>query len=55
MTLADRLGPIPEFVMAGLALAGLLGALGSALRERRQPRRPETPSGNRDEKAMVRA
>jgi apolipoprotein N-acyltransferase len=54
-TLADRLGPIPEYVLSALAVVGLLIAVGAALRERRRPSPLGVATGNRDEKAMVRA
>jgi apolipoprotein N-acyltransferase len=55
LTPADRLGPIPEYLLSALALAGLLIVIGVALRDRRRPARLDIAPGDRDEKAMVRA
>jgi apolipoprotein N-acyltransferase len=54
-TLADRLGPIPEYVLSALAVLGLLIVWAAALRERRRRSPLDVAPGSRDEAAMVRA
>jgi apolipoprotein N-acyltransferase len=43
LTPADRVGAVPEYVLAGLAVVGLVSSAGSALRRRRSPGPPSPP------------
>jgi apolipoprotein N-acyltransferase len=58
LTLATRIGPIPEYVLAGLALAGLLGSLLINRRDRREAARATTaadPAGLVNPEEMINA
>jgi apolipoprotein N-acyltransferase len=52
LTIADRLGPLPEYLLAGLAAAGLLFVIVASVRDRRRSTPSTTPT---EPKAMVRA
>jgi apolipoprotein N-acyltransferase len=52
LTIADRLGPLPEYLLAGLAAAGLLFVIAASVRDRRRSTPSTTPT---EPKAMVRA